>query len=120
MLISLLFFIPLLAMKKLYNLFAAVFFLFLFLFPQIEKGIHDLIHADDFHCNEKSTSHFHIEEHHCSTCEYSLPLVYKKAIAGFVFILPVYFSSYIELKSTHLLDNLIAYSSPRAPPSFPL
>lgn len=56
-------------MRKL-KAITALFFLFLFLFPQVEKGIHDLEHADDTHCTDVSEAHFHELSHLCSLCDY--------------------------------------------------
>lgn len=56
-------------MNKTIKKYTALFLLALFVFPYIQKGIHDLHHAADFHCQEKSIVHFHETEHHCNLCD---------------------------------------------------
>jgi hypothetical protein len=49
------------------------FLLLAFLFPLVQKGIHDFGHRLDFHCEEKSDKHFHEQEHTCAACDYQVP-----------------------------------------------
>ena len=49
--------------------YAAVFLFALFVFPFVQKGIHDFAHINDFHCSSKAARHFHPIEHHCSICD---------------------------------------------------
>jgi hypothetical protein len=51
--------------------YLSFFFLFLFLFPQAEKAIHNISHADDFHCTVKSGAHLHELSHTCDLCDYN-------------------------------------------------
>ena len=39
-------------------------------FPFIEKGIHDLAHANDDHCEAKGVFHIHELQHQCSICDF--------------------------------------------------
>lgn len=52
-------------------------FLFAFLIPTVGETLHQLSHANDFHCNEKSVHHFHEEEHHCVLCDFSFNNYYS-------------------------------------------
>jgi hypothetical protein len=52
--------------------YAALFLLALFVFPFVEKGIHDVTHSKDVHCSAKNSKHFHTSEHHCSICDFTL------------------------------------------------
>lgn len=52
-------------------------FLFAFLIPTIGETLHELSHAGDFHCNEKSAHHFHELEHHCVICDFSFTSYYS-------------------------------------------
>lgn len=53
-------------LKKYYSLF----FLFLLLFPMVEKQAHAFEHRDDIHCSA-TDKHFHELEHHCNICDYT-------------------------------------------------
>ena len=48
----------------------SLFFLFLFLFPMVEKEIHALEHKADIHCSA-TDKHFHSLEHNCSVCDFT-------------------------------------------------
>jgi hypothetical protein len=51
--------------------YISYFFLFLFLFPTIEKQAHALEHSTDVHC-KATDKHFHTLEHSCSICEFTV------------------------------------------------
>jgi hypothetical protein len=57
--------------------YISVFALAAFLFPIVTEELHAFSHADDFHCTEKSTTHFHKAEHHCPICDF-VPAVSDK------------------------------------------
>jgi len=48
--------------------------LLIFVFPFIQKEIHSLAHAQDFHCTTKTERHYHKEQHFCLVCEYNILL----------------------------------------------
>lgn len=52
--------------------YAALFLLLVFVFPFVEKGIHDVAHSKDTHCHTTNTKHFHSAEHHCSICDFTV------------------------------------------------
>jgi hypothetical protein len=54
--------------------YAALFLLVLFVFPFVEKGIHDFEHAKDIHCFIKNSTHFHTHEHHCEICDFTVSI----------------------------------------------
>jgi len=59
-------------MKGRIQRFFSLFILFLFLFPSVEIGIHDVLHRNDEVCLGWSLKHFHQKEHSCPLCEYGL------------------------------------------------
>jgi len=64
----------------------AVFALLVFLFPQVEKEIHNHEHAVNVRCTEHDVVHFHNVEHHCFLCDFTSPVsptstIYKTALA---------------------------------------
>lgn len=52
---------------------SSVFFLLVFLYPVVEKSVHELSHEDHVHCNSFSQYHWHEQEHHCGICEFTPP-----------------------------------------------
>ncbi|TAL58372.1 MAG: hypothetical protein EPN85_11745 [Bacteroidetes bacterium] len=50
----------------------SLFFLSLFVFPYVQKGIHDLEHASEVHCTDKLSTHLHEFSHTCSLCDYTI------------------------------------------------
>lgn len=50
----------------------SLFLLFLFLAPQVQKGLHDFEHRNEVHCDATSEVHFHQLEHVCDFCDFSL------------------------------------------------
>ena len=74
------------------KIFFSFLFLFVFLIPTVGETLHQLSHADDFHCTEINVHHFHESEHHCSICDFSFTTYYSdifkpevKAIGYFIF-----------------------------------
>jgi hypothetical protein len=51
--------------------YGSLFLLLLFLFPLVEKEIHNYEHTTDEHCLS-TDAHFHTERHNCSICDYTL------------------------------------------------
>jgi hypothetical protein len=52
----------------------AVFSLLVFLFPQVEKEIHNHEHSVNVRCTEHDIVHFHKAEHHCFLCDFTSPV----------------------------------------------
>jgi hypothetical protein len=52
----------------------AFFTLLVFLFPQVEKEVHQYLHAVNVHCQEHDVVHFHNVEHHCFLCDFTSPV----------------------------------------------
>jgi hypothetical protein len=72
-------------MKVLLKNISSIFLLFLFLFPLVEKEMHALEHADDFHCSSVD-KHFHELEHSCSICDYTIPATLGSSNNSFHFV----------------------------------
>src|ERR1700753_3093425 len=51
--------------------YLSFFFLFLFLFPTVEKQLHAFEHRADLHCTS-TDKHFHSQEHSCSICDFTI------------------------------------------------
>ena len=50
--------------------FISIFSIAVFLFPLVAEEVHTFEHRNDSHCTERSTTHFHEMEHHCSMCDF--------------------------------------------------
>jgi len=101
---------------RLLRTYRAFLLLALFLFPFIQIGMHDIEHGNDFHCNERSSQHFHALEHHCSVCDevYSIGNQ-PEAIGEYKILLP----GAVVLSSFSLISfekTAIRFFSLRAPP----
>jgi len=57
-------------MQKQFKKYYSLFFLFLLLFPMVEKQVHAFEHRDDIHCSA-TDKHFHALEHNCAVCDYT-------------------------------------------------
>jgi hypothetical protein len=66
-------------MKFSFRKYFSLFLLGTFLFAYSEKGIHDIVHADDPHCHVLYENHFHTIEHHCAICDFEFPWYDKSA-----------------------------------------
>lgn len=103
-------------MQQIFRKYCSLLLLFLFLFPQIEKGIHDWHHQQDEHCTVKDETHFHKEQHSCVLCDYEAPVsneVIETFITVHLTVNSTYYVPYSE-QGTHLTP---AYQlPPRAPP----
>ncbi len=91
-------------------------FLFAFLIPTVGETLHQLSHANDFHCNEKSVHHFHELEHHCVICDFSFSSYYSDILnpelsAIHFIILPYHF----ENTKTLFIDE-VSVLALRGPP----
>lgn len=90
----------------------------LFMFPQVQKGMHDFEHRHDTHCDAKAEQHLHPLEHVCSICDFSVPVSTE--------FLTFYFSKLItvcEVIHQIPVDDCIVSDfkyqlPPRAPPVF--
>lgn len=58
-------------MYKSYKILIPIFFLFLLLFPIVEKAVHAFEHHDETQC-AITDKHFHEQEHECSICDFTL------------------------------------------------
>ena len=53
--------------------YIAVLLLLLFVFPFVQKAMHDIKHRKDFHCFVLTAIHFHKKEHICGICDFAFP-----------------------------------------------
>jgi hypothetical protein len=98
------------------NKILSFLFLLLFLFPATEKALHDVGHANDFHCSDNVTLHFHASEHDCSLCDFQVTPSTEVTASDFS---AVTFSKYFDFIITEERSecaDYIALSSARAPP----
>ena len=88
----------------------------LFLFPQVEKSLHDFEHQDDSKCFS-TEKHFHSQEHTCSLCDYTVssPNITTDDQSEVIRI-SYPFSYHLFCEST-LLSRIDYKFSPRAPPA---
>jgi hypothetical protein len=101
--------------KEVFKKYCSIIFLFLFLFPLVEKEMHALEHADDVHCSA-SDKHFHELEHSCSICDYSVPDSNEPAQELFSFVAPIIHFTYISQNEDDLASSRFYYLPSRAPP----
>jgi hypothetical protein len=103
-------------MQQNFRKYLSFFLLFLFLFPQVEKGIHDLEHSKDPHCLDKSQQHFHKQEHSCSLCDFMPGVSNEPAEQQQNSIFTSYLVSYLPF-SSQVISCEPEYHLPlRAPP----
>ncbi len=57
-------------MTNIFKSIVAFFLLVIFLFPNVERGLHGYSHKDDTHCTSTTEKHFHTQEHDCSICDF--------------------------------------------------
>ena len=96
--------------------YSALLLLALFVYPYIEKGIHDLEHADDFHCTS-STKHFHEGEHSCSICDYITPDSTEPSALHFSLSATVFEELIISYTISGIISAPDYFFSLRAPPA---
>lgn len=102
-------------MQHLKNYFSIVLLL-IFLFPIIEKDVHDIEHKNDFHCGAVE-KHFHSAEHHCPICNFIFTSSEGPAKAETkIIVFCASFSYAASINSVYEL-NRIDNSGSRAPPT---
>ncbi len=93
----------------------SILFLFLLLFPIIEKGLHSYEHQKDLHCTA-TEKHFHDLEHACSICDFTTTDSNNSPESGVQFIISAkefsFFPFTQQLKIPYPYSNLPS----RAPP----
>jgi hypothetical protein len=104
-------------MLKIFNRAATCFlFLSLFLYPQVQKNLHDFEHRYDLHCDSESQKHIHTLEHTCTVCDFTLPFVTHSITGTLTFsrlIQPQVYFSRVAVQDIFFSGNNIP---PRAPP----
>jgi hypothetical protein len=102
-------------MHSQFKKYLPLFFILLFLFPMVEKGMHDLEHGNDKHCRAKD-KHFHELEHNCSVCDHTTVDLSSSLPADFVIIISakqLLFCPFVESVNTPFAFQ---YLPARAPP----
>ena len=98
--------------------FTSIFILFLFLFPQVHKSVHDFEHRKDFHCDAKAEKHFHTFEHVCKLCDFSLSGGDETKLCKYDLV-PVVFEFDFTIPAIEVFQSNFWQSLPsRAPPVF--
>lgn len=95
--------------------YLSILFLLIFLFPIVEKQIHEFEHRDDVHCSA-ADKHFHELEHSCSLCDQTIIDSTYPLATDFQLIIsfqPFLFHPFVE--SIHAPDAF-QYLPARAPP----
>lgn len=101
---------------KVLRKYSALVLLVLFVYPYIEKGIHDWEHADDLHCIA-STMHFHEAEHSCSVCDYITPVSTQPSAIYFSLSATVFEELVISYTAAGIVSAPDYFFSLRAPPA---
>ncbi|MGP8216044.1 MAG: hypothetical protein ACLQQ4_10805 [Bacteroidia bacterium] len=104
-------------MKQSVKKYHSLFLLSTFLFAYTEKGIHDIIHADDVHCHVLTEKHFHNAEHHCPICDFEFPWYNKAKVCSTISFFSNVYNVNFAFPETKLLVKEISARSSRAPPS---
>lgn len=96
--------------------YLSIFLLLVFVYPFLEKGIHDFEHLNDFHCSAQSEKHLHEQEHNCAICDFNVPVSNKLSESNFDLVLSetsAFYSDYC----TNVAIPVADYQLPsRAPP----
>ena len=96
----------------------ALFALLVFLFPQVEKEIHNFEHQAQVHCTDHNYVHYHNVEHHCKLCDYTHVVISSPAAILWSIADPPIITN-IFLKSEEFVkDRSVNFQSLRAPPAF--
>jgi hypothetical protein len=97
--------------------YAALFLLAVFAWPFVEKSLHEIEHAADEHCTDKSAAHYHELEHQCSLCDFEItaPLEHAAPTGTPALLEPVYIS-FFTFDQDFLLAPAFSFSL-RGPPA---
>mgnify|MGYP001164802834 CR=1 FL=1 len=91
-------------------------FLFAFLVPTVGETLHQLSHAGDSHCTEKSVHHFHEEEHHCVICDFSFNSFYSDILIPEIKATQFYILQYKYEVAQNLFIEEVSILALRGPP----
>ncbi|MGP8216385.1 MAG: hypothetical protein ACLQQ4_12520 [Bacteroidia bacterium] len=96
--------------------YLSLFLLVLFLFPQVEKGIHVFQHHRESEPSVENVLHFNHAEHPCPICDYSFAIPHQAAPCKcdvYVFVKSADYATYFAAVPFIDIDGQF---SPRAPP----
>ncbi|HEX5001025.1 MAG TPA: hypothetical protein VFW78_00885 [Bacteroidia bacterium] len=51
----------------------ALFLLFIFLTPSVQREWHAFAHKDERSCEATHSKHLHVQHHYCKFCDFSIP-----------------------------------------------
>ncbi len=105
-------------MSKIVKNYFAPILLALFLFPQVQKGMHDFEHRHGTHCDAKAVKHFHTLEHVCSICDFSVPVSTEFLTFCFNSLITVNEINFQIPVEKSINANFHYQVPPRAPPVF--
>jgi hypothetical protein len=95
--------------------YLSLFLIVLFLFPQVEKAVHDIQHSKDSHC-ASANKHFHSLEHSCSICDFTSSNSSSTPDTDYQFILCVQRFSFEPFIESNIIQNAFNNLPARAPP----
>ena len=102
-------------MHKPIKKYFSLFFLFLFLFPLVEKEVHALQHNMDVHCTA-SDIHLHQLEHHCAICDFTVTDSNTPASSSYQLIIAVSQLAFKPFIASIYIPDAFQDLPSRAPP----
>src|SRR5262245_52939850 len=103
-------------MRGLLRKCSALFLLSLFLFPQVEKGVHDSVYPEKLNCNA-TEKHLHEQSHSCSLCDFAPLSTTVPLEHSFDFALTLFLTFEFSDYNPGALSTSSLFVSLRAPPS---
>ncbi|HXP51752.1 MAG TPA: hypothetical protein VN922_17480 [Bacteroidia bacterium] len=103
-------------MKKKYKIFFSYLLLLLFVFPQVEKGIHVFQHDREFYTDRGIGIHFDHHEHACPICDYNFSIPHQPEQCKFDVYVFIKSAEYVPYPAGVPFITTDGQFSPRAPP----
>jgi hypothetical protein len=105
-------------MKIRYGNLFGFFLLLVFAFPLLVKSVHDFEHRVDFHCHEKTDTHYHEKEHSCELCDYQLNQLHELTFQSFAFETFQFNLVSLNTECSRFVSPYQIHFSSRGPPVF--
>jgi len=102
-------------MHKQLKKYLTIFFLFLLLFPNIEKGVHAFEHHNEVHCSI-TDHHFHELESECAICDYTPSVSNDIPSNDITFVISSQRFSHIAFSEGIIIPHTFSNLPSRAPP----
>ena len=96
----------------------AVFALLVFLFPQVEKEIHNFEHHSQVNCTDHNYVHFHKAEHHCYLCDFTHVVISSPSAIIWAITDPPSIANIFKKTEQFVKERSVHFQSLRAPPAF--